>query len=164
MKHSILVAVDDSPEAERALRYVAGFADGEITVRLLHLLPPIPSVHLEHGGSENPAEQERLDAELTEQREAWLREEEIKAQPVLERARALLRELGVPGNAVAAECRPSVDGVAVARDCVEAARDGGCDTIAVGRSEQHGIKRIFHPHACSDLVRKASGLTVWVVE
>jgi nucleotide-binding universal stress UspA family protein len=164
MKHSILVAVDESPEAERALRYVASFANGKITVRLLHLLPPIPSAHLEHGGAEDPQEEARLDAELREKREAWLREEEEKAQPVFERARTLLCSLGVPEAAISTECRPSVDSVAVARDCVEAAREGGCDTVAVGRSDQHGIKRIFHPHACSELVRKASGLTVWVVE
>ena len=164
MKSSVLIAVDDSPETERVLEYVGKVICGDVSIRLLHLLPPIPSVHLEHGGSEDPAEQERLDHELRVMRDAWIREEEEKAQPIFERARATLREFGVPEAAIAAECRPSVDHVPVARECLDAARAAGCDTIAVARSEQHGLKRIFHPHACSELVRKGSGFTIWVVE
>lgn len=58
----ILVAVDDSEHSARALCYVGSLLRDAHTVQvtLFHVLRPMPRELLEHGGSEDPAEEIRL--------------------------------------------------------------------------------------------------------
>ena len=164
-KHGILVAVDDSAATKQTLRYVARMMAGrsDVGIRLLHLLPPVPPDLLEHGGAENPDVEHVLDKELREARDAWIKARQEDAEPLLDNARSILAA-DFPRDAVTTECRPSVDGVAVARDCIEAAADSGCRTIAIGRDSLPWHREFLHTHACDELVKHAKGVTVWVVE
>lgn len=164
-KHGILIAVDDSKAAEHTLRYVAGMMAGrsDVGVRLLHLLPPVPPDLLEHGGSEDPATERELNRQVRAARDAWIDTKKKEAEPVLENAKAILAA-SLPRDSITTECRASVDAVAVARDCMEAAADSGCGTIAIGRESLPWYRELFHTHACDELVKHAKGVTVWVVE
>lgn len=164
-KHGILIAVDGSDAAEHTLRYVGRMMAGrsDVGVRLLHLLPPVPPDLLEHGGSEDPTTERDLNRRVRQARDEWIEATKKKAQPILEHAKEVLAA-SLPRDAVTTECRASVDQVAIARDCIEAASDSGCGTIAIGRESMPWHREIFHTHACDELVKHAKGVTVWVVE
>jgi len=164
-KHGILIAVDASKAVERALRHVAHMIGGrsDFRVRLLHLLPPLPADLLEHGGSEDPAVEKTLDEGLHERRERWIETKKKGAEAVFERAKSILRDAVAP-ESVEAETRISVDTVPVAKECVAAAREAGCKTIAVGRESLPWYREPFHRHACDDVVKHAEGFAVRVVE
>jgi len=164
--HSILVAVDGSDAARRALAYVGEMvgARADTTLRLLHLLPPTPPAYLEHGGAEHPANQKRLDRELRESRESWLAEKRDEAQAVFEDAIRILESHGVVAARIETECRACVGRQAVAKECLEAAAAGGCDTIVLARQTMPWHKDLLHHHQSTDVVRRGRGFAVWVVE
>jgi hypothetical protein len=158
-KHGVLVALDDSEAAEVALRYVSHMTAGrpEFRIHLLHLLRPVPRSL--RGGDD--AEE---DEELRDARGRWITQAEERVQPLFERAREELEAGGIAPADIATECRLSFADVSVARDCIEAARNNGCWTIAIGRESLPWYRDLFHRHACDEIVRHAAGFTVWVVE
>lgn len=64
----ILIAVDGSEHSARALYYVGTLLreTRDVQVTLFHVLKPMPRDLLEHGGSEDPAEEVRLAKKLQE--------------------------------------------------------------------------------------------------
>lgn len=160
-RHRILVALDDSDAADRAVRYVAAFgeASSPLHVHLLHLLPPIPSELLEHGGAEEPAAESRLDEKLRRRRREWEAEEERRAERLFQGARSILGS----GVDTGTETRRTVDEMAVARRCLDSAAEADCATIAIGRESLPWYREFFHRHVADDLVRQAEDVTIWVV-
>ena len=49
-------------------------------------------------------------------------------------------------------------------DILKLAEENACQTIVVGRSSFPWFKETFHRHLADSLVRKATGITIWVVE
>ena len=47
---------------------------------------------------------------------------------------------------------------------IDLARDQRCSTIVVGRSSLPWYQEIFHHHPADEMVSKARGFTLWVVE
>ena len=78
--------------------------------------------------------------------------------------RVALREHGLPEKHIETECRCTVDHFIVARDCLAAAREAECSTIAIGRETLPWYRELLHRHAGDLLVRHAEGFTVWVIE
>jgi nucleotide-binding universal stress UspA family protein len=165
-RFGILVAVDDSPAAGRALQYVARVvgARDRFRVHLLHMLPPLPPGVLEHGGAERPADEAVLEAELQEKREQALSELRHAADPLFDRARSILNGAGFEAHAVSTECRESVDHLAIARECIESANEHECGTIAIGRDALPRFKELLHRHVAEELVKHGAEHTIWVVE
>jgi K+-sensing histidine kinase KdpD len=58
----------------------------------------------------------------------------------------------------------SVNREDLVNDIVDAGRTSGCRTIVVGRDSFSWLKRVLRRHVADELVRKAKGFTVWVVE
>ena len=165
-KHGILIALDDSEASVQTLRYVAHMTQGrpEFRARLLHMLPVVPPALLEHGGSGDAAVEAELDKQLREARQRWISQAEQEAQPLFDRAKRQLEAAGFAPTDIETECRASISGMAVARDCIEAARDSGCRTVAIGRTLLPWYHEVFHTHPCDELVKHAEGLTIWIVE
>ena len=94
----VLVAVDDSVHAERALRYVGTLLRDtrDVQVTLFHVLKPMPRGLLEHGGSEDPGAEHRLACELRKQQEDWIESESLMEYPILENALEVLKRTGFP--------------------------------------------------------------------
>jgi len=59
----LLIVFDDSDASVRAVRYVAKLVAQrrQFRICLVHVLPPLPPALMEHGGSEDPLEERRLD-------------------------------------------------------------------------------------------------------
>lgn len=159
----ILVAVDESPNAQRVVRYVGSLLcrTSDVAVTLFHALNPMPRGLLEHGGSENPAIEAQLGAQLRDDQDAWIRNERESECHVLTQARETLAQSGFEASQVALKFGHEDD---IARNILEEARSGGYETIVVGRHGTSGIKRIFGGGVTDQLLRDAKGFAIWVVE
>ncbi len=159
----LLLAVDDSENAHRAVRYVGSLLERTpgVTVTLFHVMKPIPRVLLEHGGSENPVIEEQLSARLREDRKSWIRKEREAECPVLKKACETLAQSGFDTSCVTLRFGHEDD---VAANILEEARSGHHDTIAVGRRGMSRITRIFGGGVTDLLLRDAKGFAIWIIE
>lgn len=161
----ILLAVDDSEASERAVRYVADVLGrlADAHVHLFHVLPPIPPGLLEFGGAEDPKAERQLSEKLKQAQAEWIERAKAESEPVMEKARALLSRAGIAPGRVSAEFGPSIHRPDVPREIVEVAQRARCDTIVVGRTSLSWLKEQMGQHVGEALVKKAQGLTLWVV-
>jgi nucleotide-binding universal stress UspA family protein len=159
----ILVAVDESEHSDRALHYVGNLLNKtpEVEVTLFHVLAPVPHRLYEHGGSEDPAVEQRLGEGLRTEREAWFREQEKRELPVVERGRRVLAETGFPAEHITMTLSREHD---VPRAILDEARTGGFDTIVMAlHSKASGLRKVLANHAVDPLVHRLSKMTLWVV-
>jgi hypothetical protein len=70
----ILLVLDNSEIAFRAVRYVAQFVGRrrQFSICLAHVLPPLPPSLEEHGGSSNAARERQLDLAMREEQDRWI--------------------------------------------------------------------------------------------
>lgn len=163
IRSRVLIAVDDSEHAAQALGYVGHLLRDarDVQVTLFHVLKPMPREFLEHGGSEDPAEERRLAEALRQNQENWVRAETAIEYPILMNALELFGKTGFPLDRVALKigCEDSV-----AYTILDEARSGGYDTIVVSRHDSSGRNRLMRGGVTDQLLRDASGFTLWVVE
>lgn len=158
----ILIAVDDSEHAAQALGYVGTLLREarDVQVTLFHVLKPMPRELLEHGGSEDPAEEIRLAEELRRDQVNWVRTESVMESPILMSALELFGKTGFPLDRVTLKVGYEDN---VAHTILDEARIGGYGTIVVSRYGSNGTKRFFDGGVTEQLLRDASGFTLWVV-
>jgi len=159
----ILLAVDESENSHRAVKYVGSLLRGtpDTAVTLFHVLKPMPRELLEHGGSENPAAEAQLGQELRNEQEAWIRKEGESESQVLNKACKTLTQSGFDRSRVTLKIGYEDD---IARNILEEARNGKHETIVVGRHGTSRIKRLFGGGVTDQLLRDAKGFAIWVVE
>jgi len=159
----ILVAVDGSENSvfsgRRPHTRLKDAADAKIT--LFHVLNALPPELLEHGGSENPATEATLGAQLRKDQEAWLQQERESKGGILTKARDILAKAGVDTHRISLTFGHEED---VARNILEEARTGGYSTVVVGRHGDSRIKRFFGGGVTDQLLSECTGLTIWIVE
>jgi nucleotide-binding universal stress UspA family protein len=159
----ILIAVDGSEHSARALRYVGTLLRDtrDVQITLFHVLKPMPRALLEHGGSEDPAEEIRLAKKLQEDQDSWVRAESVFESPILVTALELFGKTGFPLDRVALKFGHEDD---IAHTILDEARTGGYGTIVMSRHASNAIKRFFGGSITDQLLRDASGFTLWIVE
>ncbi len=161
---NILIAADASDASGRAVGYVADMIRGAagIHVGLAHLvLPPRMG---EWGGSEDPAIEEKVEAE----RAAIYRrmEEEVieKGRVLLANMQRSLAEKGIDVTAQVVQFAEPLKTKEVVRGILKTAREGDYGTVVVGRHSFSALNRLFKHHVGEELVRAGGGIAVWVVE
>lgn len=159
----ILIAVDGSEHSARALHYVGTLLRDtrDVQITLFHVLKPMPRALLEHGGSEDPAEEIRLAKKLQEDQENWIRTESVFESPILVTALELFGKTGFPLNRVTLKFGHEDD---IAHTILDEARTGGYGTIVMSRHASRAIKRFFGGSITDQLLRDAAGFTLWIVE
>jgi nucleotide-binding universal stress UspA family protein len=159
----ILIAVDDSEHSARALRYVGTLLRDvpNVQVTLFHVLKPMPRELLEHGGSEDPAEEIRLAEELRQDQANWVRAESVTESPILVTALELFGKTGFPLDRVTLKFGHEDD---IAHNILAEARIGCYGTIVISRHGWHGLKHMISGGVTDHLLRDASGFTLWMVE
>jgi hypothetical protein len=162
----LLVLFDGSPASERVLRYVkAVVGTGEhFHIVLLQLLPHFPPELLEHGGSENPATEESLDAELRQRQDEWIANERRGAEQNLH-LRAIAELSGAAGQNGAFEmlcCQPE-EGSDTAEFVLGVARESGCRTVVVARPTAPDFHESSIEKLGGALLRRHSDLSVWAI-
>lgn len=161
----ILLAVDGSEASERAVRYVADVVGrlSEAHLHLFHVLQPLPPELLEFGGAEDPGTERRLSDRLKQAQSEWIHRAKGDAEPVMERAKAVLSRAGIAPGRLSAEFAPSIHRPDVPRDILEAAQRARCGTIVVGRTSLSWLREQMEQHVGEALVKKAEEVTIWVV-
>jgi nucleotide-binding universal stress UspA family protein len=159
----ILVAIDETAYAERIAQYVGSILrDASYTrVTLFHVLKPMPRKLLEHGGSENPMLEGELQSRLRNDQTQWIRAQQEAECPYLLHARDVLGKTGFPLDRVDLKFGHEDN---LAQNILEEAHAGGYNTIVVGRYGTSKARRLFGGGVTDQLLREASGLTVWIVE
>src|ERR1700692_4832112 len=123
----LLVVVDESRAAKRALEYVAHMASQrrDFRICLAHALPSPPPELVEFRGAEK--------ARLRAYKRRWVSVVEMTEQRDLERANAILRRGGVAEKAIEAHYCNLVDASRATEEILRFARLRKCDTVVIGR-------------------------------
>lgn len=147
-KH-ILIAVDESDNARRAVLYVADFLGGfpGFRVTVLSIIPE--------------PEEDFFESEA--ERVSWVKEKAEAANRMLEKYRQLLIQAGFPEEKV--RIRTCVGtGDSFAEAILEMRRDLAFCTVVVGRQHKSRTEEFLFGSVSSKLIHEAKNCAVWVVE
>lgn len=156
----ILVAIDGSDNAMKAVEYVATQFSGadDLILTILHVLPYPPAPLWDDGHI--PDEEEReIRAKYLDR---WLKNEKAKLGPVFDKAVKILTSKDIkPGKIRTKSISDSMD---VADSILEEARDGGYDTLVLGRRGLSPAKHFLLGSVTSKIINHGAGITICVVE
>ena len=157
MANKILLAVDNSKNALKAIKYVAKTVRPTSTVTLLSVLPdPTAGCELD-GPSLAPIFKANVKTFCTI--------EDAKKSAVegfMEEAKKTLVKAGFSAKNVAIRIRKKK--VGIARDILKEAQQGKYDTLVIGRRGLTGIKQFVFGSVSNKIVQLARGIAIIVVE
>lgn len=162
----MLIVVDESPAAQRAVRYVGKVVGKHrgFHICLAHLSPPLPSELLETGGSENPEKEQRIERQMRNQQKRWTAAAQARVKSSLTRAIAELRRAGLPASAIGTEFSSPTDAAGATAEILDLAKSHKCTTVVIGRQSSSWLREIVHMDLAEQLLRHGKGFTFWVVE
>ncbi len=146
---NILIAVDESDNAHRAVAYVGRLLEGakDFNVLILHVI-------------RQPEEDYFSDVA---EKEKWLSQYKLKVDVMLENYRQILIRAGFAPKAVST--RATLRHCPSLAECILAERkDAKCGTIVVGRQGLSRSDEFLFGSVSSKIVNHARNCTVWVVE
>jgi nucleotide-binding universal stress UspA family protein len=149
LNRNILIAVDESENAGRAVSYVAQLLGGlgDFRVTLLHVV----------------SEPEEDYFPTTQEKETWLEQRQRKVEAMLDDYRRMLIEAGFPLDRVS--IRSPLRYCPSMAQCILAERDEtNYSTIVVGRQGLSRSEEFLFGSISSKIVNHARNCTVWVVE
>jgi nucleotide-binding universal stress UspA family protein len=156
----MLIAIDESPNAAKAVEYVAQqFAGtGELEIELVYVLPNLPAIFWDEGHI--------LSAEEKQDRkkvvDKWLADRKARMQPIFKKAIDALTGKGIDPRQITTKSLS--DSTDVAESILEEAKDGGYQTIVVARRSLVSGKHSQMGSVTSKIVSLGSGVAVIVVE
>ncbi len=160
MAHKVIIALDSSEGAWRAVEYVAerfGKCPG-VQVTLLHILSGLPPAFWDDGHILGEKERESRQRLV----QSWQAEQEKQWQDLVKKAHDRLVNGGVPKAAVTNDFKPRH--YDVAEDILNEAENGGYDTIVMGRRGLGRAKALLLGSVTHKVVQTAKGCTVAIVE
>jgi nucleotide-binding universal stress UspA family protein len=159
MAHKVLIALDSSEGAWRAVEYAAE-AFGrtpEVQVTLLHVLSGLPPAFWDDGHILDDKEKESRQRLVA----GWQKEQEKKWQGLVKKAHAQLTQTGMSKDAVINKFKPKY--YDVAEDILSEAEAGGVDTIVMGRRGLGMAKALLLGSVTQKVVQNAKGRAVTIV-
>jgi nucleotide-binding universal stress UspA family protein len=163
-RQHILVAIDDFPmtqHLEDCLRKTLKDPHA-VTIHLFHALGPLPPQLLESRGSEDPAQEKKVEAEQVQQQESWFSRARAEAEPLLQTATARLRDLlsdaKIESHFVLLYQREDL-----AAEILKAAHHNDCAMIIVGHKSYPWLREQFHAHTAVQLESTSPDVTVCAV-
>jgi nucleotide-binding universal stress UspA family protein len=159
MAHKVLIALDSSEGAWRAVEYVAeafGHTPG-VQVTLLHILSGLPPAFWDDGHILEYREKEsrqRLKAN-------WQKEQEARWQDLVKKAIDRLTIAGIPPEAVSNKFKTKY--FDVAEDILREAETGRFNTIVMGRRGLGMAKALLLGSVTNKVVQNAKGCAVTIV-
>ncbi len=160
MAHKLLVALDASQGAWRAVEYVAdtfGQVPG-VQVTLIHILTGLPPAFWDDGHILDPKERERRQKLVG----GWQAEQEKAWQELVRKAGERLAKAGFSVKAVANKFKPRY--YDVAEDLISEAETGGFSTIIMGRRGLGKARTLLLGSVATKVVQSARGCAVTVVQ
>lgn len=156
----MLIAIDGSDNAMKAVEYIARQFSGrnDLALTILNVLP-YPPAPLWDDGHIPTEEESTIRAKYIER---WLKNEKAKVRPVFERAVQILTERDIKNeNILTKSISDSID---VAGSILEEARDGGYDTLVLGRRGLSAAKHFLMGSVTSKIINHGAGIAICVVE
>ena len=156
MSNRVLLAVDESKNSMRAVRYVAQSIKPDSEVTLLSILPDAAGACDLDSRSLTPL--------FNENRAVFCSLEDTKKdrlQDFMRQARDVLVKAGFESKKVTTRVRKKKSGIA--RDIMKEAARGNFDTLVVGRRGISGVKEFLFGSISTKLLDLASGKAVIVV-
>lgn len=160
MAHKILMALDSSEGAWRAVEYVArtfGQTPG-VEVTLLHILTGLPPAFWDDGHILQDQEREARQRLIAH----WQADQEKNWQSLVAKAHEHLVAAGIPAAAVTNKFKPKY--FDVAEDIISEAVSAGCATIVMGRRGLGKAKALLLGSVTSKVVQNTRGCAVTIVE
>ncbi len=156
---TILIALDESTGAMKAVEYAARYLSRARSLRILlvHVLPNLPAVFWDDGHI--------LSKEETKERQKvidkWLADRIARLEPVFHQATAILTAQGVKKAAI--DRRTISDSLDTAESLLEAAQESGADTVVLGRHGNPEIKQTLPGSVAGKVISLGAGFTVIAV-
>jgi nucleotide-binding universal stress UspA family protein len=162
----VLVVVDAADASHRALQYVGRILAGRQAVdcHLAYIASRLPPELLETGGSELPEREEQIEADLRSEQRRWSATTDKNATRVLRAARTLLQRAGVAAAGIHTCVSSPLDARRTVDEVLLLARDEDCSTVVVGHRAHTWFRGLGGGHLAEQLVRRAKGLAVWVID
>jgi nucleotide-binding universal stress UspA family protein len=160
MAHKVVIALDSSEGAWRAVEYVAeafGHTPG-VQVTLLHILSGLPPAFWDDGHILEDKEKESRQRLVA----SWQKEQEKQWQGLVKKAHERLTKGGVPKDAVVDKFKPKY--YDVAEDILREAEDGNFDTLVMGRRGLGMAKALLLGSVTHKVVQNAKGCAVIIVK
>lgn len=152
----ILLALDQSQQAENAVHYLAGLPlAGRAEITLFHVRRNLASVL--NGLAVIPDLHRQLEPDRVE---AWLKEEEEILEQLMDSSRRILLKAGYPEKDVASKIQEVK--VGFARDIISEAKEGYA-AVVVGRTGLSKLKDLVMGSIATKLVSRLEKIPVWVV-
>jgi len=157
---SMLIAIDDSKNAMKAVEYVAAQCKGaqDLRIGLVHVLPNLPAIFWDEGHILSEDEKKERKRVV----DKWLADRRIKMDPVFKKASDVLNEAGIATPQI--QTKSISDSTDVAESILEEARDGGYQTIVVGRRGLSEGNRLLMGSVTSKIISQGNGLAITIVE
>jgi nucleotide-binding universal stress UspA family protein len=162
----LLIVIDASDASKRVLRYIGrilGRRD-RVEFHLAYVTPHMPAEFLESGGSELPEREQEIESELRAEQNRWMAVNDTAADRVLRKARTALLRAGATADRVHSCASSPLDARTVADEVLVLARDQKCGTVVVGHRAHTWFRGLGQSHLAEQLVRRAEGYAVWVVD
>lgn len=162
-ERSLLLVLDESPEAKRAVAYVGSVLGRRrgFRVCIAYILPELPPRFLENGGAGDPGAEDRLAASLHAERRQWIAQHKREARRVIDEAIKSLRTAGLTSNALDVRFCGPVTHSAVADELLRLARARRCRTVVLGRHRRSWLSHLFAEDLREELARRAEGIAIW---
>ena len=160
MAQKILVALDSSEGAWRAVAYVAEAwgKTPEVQVTLLHVLSGLPPAFWDDGHILDQEEREARQRVINK----WLENQKLATEPMFRNAVELLKQKGIQPERI--QTKTLYDSTDVAKSILEEARDGGYLTLVLGRCGFSRVGEMFLGSTTSRIINQGAGLAICVVE
>lgn len=144
----ILIAVDETETAMRAIRYVGEVvaAVNVISVCLLHVFPDPPPDYYHKGGT------------LDEYKKGM----HEQGDKVIAQATAILKEYGFTDQTIEADIRMAGEET-ISQAVLDAQKRWGCGTVVVGKRGVCKAEEFLFGSISNALARESRGFTTWVV-
>ncbi len=154
----ILIGLDDSKSAMKAVEYTAQQFGGanDLQITLVHVLPNLPAIFWDEGHILSEEEKKERKKVV----DKWIAGQKKKMEPVFRKAVEVLSEQGVKPQQI--QTKSISDSTDVAQSILEEARDGGYQTVIVGRCDR--TAKHLLGSVTSSIVNQGAGVAITIVE
>lgn len=156
----MLIAIDGSDCSLRAVEYAGKQFSGvsDLQIILLHVLPYPPAPLWDDGHIPTKEEKEGRESAI----ERWLMDQRARTEPLFDKALAILVEAGISRSQLT--IKTISDSSDIANSILEETKDGGYQTLIVGRCGISAVKSFLMGSVTTKIINHGTGVAICVVE
>jgi len=151
----ILISVDESEYAKKAVNYIAQVVNPSVNITLFNVVPII-SAKLERQ-LHHP-----LFAQKIEELKSVMGEKKKEVSVLMDECCSILTSAGIPEKNI--KVKITEKKVGIARDIIAEAEGGGYDTVVIGRRGLSAAAAFVLGSVSTKVIQNIKNCTVWVVE